>query len=176
MHAAPRTLREYALLADGERGVVVGPHGDYAWMCFPRWDSPAVFSSLLGGAGAYEITPRSRHVWGGHYDEPGLIWRSRWVCDDRSIIECREALALPAHPLRAVLLRRILAIDGVARVSVALDLRGGYGRTAVEGLRRDDDGSWCAELAGTRVRWSGAEAAREQDGVLRFDLDVPAGE
>ena len=38
---APHVLREYALLADGERGIVVGPRGDFAWMCFPRWDSPA---------------------------------------------------------------------------------------------------------------------------------------
>lgn len=43
-------LRQYALIADGERGVVVGPHGDFCWMRLPRWDSPAVFSSLLGGA------------------------------------------------------------------------------------------------------------------------------
>ena len=37
--AAPHVLREYALLADGERGVLVGPRGDFVWMCFPRWDA-----------------------------------------------------------------------------------------------------------------------------------------
>ena len=51
--SAPHVLREYALLADGERGILVGPRGDFAWMCFPRWDSDAVFSSLIGGSGAY---------------------------------------------------------------------------------------------------------------------------
>jgi hypothetical protein len=49
--AAPHVLREYALLADGERGVVVGPRGDFAWLCFPRWDDDALFCSLLGGGG-----------------------------------------------------------------------------------------------------------------------------
>jgi hypothetical protein len=34
--APPHVLREYALLADGERGIVVGPRGECAWMCFPR--------------------------------------------------------------------------------------------------------------------------------------------
>jgi hypothetical protein len=48
----PAVLREYALLADGERGVLVGPQGDFAFMCFPRWDSPAIFSSLIGGGGS----------------------------------------------------------------------------------------------------------------------------
>jgi hypothetical protein len=34
--------REYALLADGERGAIVGPRGDIVWMCsahrmIPPW-------------------------------------------------------------------------------------------------------------------------------------------
>ena len=45
----PQVLRQYAVIADGERGIVVGPRGDFCWMCLPRWDSAAVFSSLLGG-------------------------------------------------------------------------------------------------------------------------------
>ena len=43
---APHVLREYALIADGERGALVGPRGDIAWMCVPRWDGDAVFSAL----------------------------------------------------------------------------------------------------------------------------------
>ena len=45
----PRVLREYALLADGERGILIGPQGDCVWMCAPRWDSDAVLSTLIGG-------------------------------------------------------------------------------------------------------------------------------
>ena len=29
---APHVLREYALIADGERGILVGPKGDFVWM------------------------------------------------------------------------------------------------------------------------------------------------
>lgn len=67
----PQGLRQYALIADGERGIVVGPRGDFCWMCLPRWDSPAVFGSLLGGAGVYAVTPELRYVWGGSYEERG---------------------------------------------------------------------------------------------------------
>ncbi|MGH3554405.1 MAG: trehalase-like domain-containing protein, partial [Mycobacterium sp.] len=71
-------LREYALLADGERGVLVGPRGDFVWMCVPHWDSEAAFSALLGGPGAYAVTPSdARFVWGGQYERRSLIWRSR---------------------------------------------------------------------------------------------------
>jgi hypothetical protein len=47
----PHVLRDYALLADGRRGILVGPGGDFAWMCFPSWDSEAIFASLIGGRG-----------------------------------------------------------------------------------------------------------------------------
>ena len=52
MAPIPRVLPQYALLADGEPGILVGPRGDYCWMCLPHWHSGAVFNSLPGGAGA----------------------------------------------------------------------------------------------------------------------------
>ncbi len=107
----PRVLREYALVADGERGALIGPDDSIVWLCVPRWDSPPVFSGLLGGGpGQYTVTPADPwHVWGGYYENGTLIWRSRWAGDWRT--ECREALAMPADPHRAVLLRRIEAVE-----------------------------------------------------------------
>ena len=107
----PHVLRDYALLADGERGALVGPRGDIAWMCAPHWDSGAVFSSMIGGSGFYAITPDERFTWGGYYEEGSLIWRSRWITTG-GIAECREALAYPGDARIAVLLRRIEAADG----------------------------------------------------------------
>ncbi len=157
----PHVLREYALLADGERGVLVGPCGDFAWMCFPRWDSPAVFSSLIGGAGGYTITPQQRCVWGGYYEPGSLIWRSRWATDD-SMIECREALALPSDPGRAVILRRVIARKGTARVEVVLNPRSDFGENPIHRLTKRDDGAWTAMLGDTRIRWTGGQDASPQ--------------
>jgi hypothetical protein len=42
----PHVLREYSLIADGERGALIGPDGAISWLCAPRWDSPAIFSGL----------------------------------------------------------------------------------------------------------------------------------
>ncbi len=119
-------LRDYALLADGERGVVVGPRGEHAWMCAPAWDSDAVFGALIGGPGCYAVTPvETPFVWGGHYEEGTLIWRNRWVTGSQ-IIECREALALLlADPHTAVVLRRVEAMDGPTRAHAILDPRAG---------------------------------------------------
>ena len=131
MTSTPRShvLREYALVADGQRGALIGPDGTIDWLCAPRWDSPAVFSGLLGGQGRYAVTPSDpRNVWGGYYEAGSLIWRSRWT-GHSARTECREALALPADPHRVVILRRIEAADGPARVDVLLDVRGGFGRS-----------------------------------------------
>jgi alpha,alpha-trehalase len=171
---SPRVLREYALVADGERGALIGPDGSVAWLCTPRWDSPAVFSGLLGGAGRYTVTPADPwHVWGGYYENGTLIWRSRWVSGSR--IECREALAMPADPRRVAMLRRIVAVDGPAKVNVTLDLRAGYGRERMTGLARHGD-IWTGRSGSARFRWSGARRARLVDGQLRMTVELAEGE
>jgi alpha,alpha-trehalase len=170
---APRVLREYALVADGERGALIGPDGSVAWLCAPRWDSPAVFSGLLGGAGRYTVTPADPwHVWGGYYEDGTLIWRSRWVGAWRT--ECREALVMPADPRRAVLLRRIAAVDGPAKVSVTLDLRAGYGRERMTDLARHGD-VWTGRSGPAWFRWSGAGRARPADGRLGMTVELAEG-
>lgn len=171
----PQVLREYALLADGERGVIIGPRGECAWMCIPRWDSDAVFSNLIGGEGVYAVTPEeSRFVWGGSYEEGSLIWHSRWVSTG-AIIECREALAFPGNPDAAVLLRRVTAVEGSARVRVVLDVRPGFGRHTMRDLHCDC-GIWSAHEGKLHMRWAGGETATvDADGSLVAHLDLKEG-
>ncbi len=169
----PHVLRDYAVLADGYRGAVVGPRGDVAWLCVPRWDSAAVLSALIGGPGTYAVTPADRFVWGGYYEPGSMIWRSRWMTNTGAI-ECREALAYPGEPKRTVLLRRILAHTQPAVVDVMLDLAPDFGRAKSEVFERDDAGRWMLRVGELRARWSGAADAREHGGCLRLRLEVPA--
>jgi GH15 family glucan-1,4-alpha-glucosidase len=175
--SAPHVLQDYALLADGERGALVSPRGDISWCCAPGWDSPSVFTSLIGGTGAYGVTPMARFVWGGYYEPGTLIWRSRWVTDE-GIIECREALAFPGEPGRVVLLRRIMASKGQARVRVLLEARGGYGSDPFSDIRREN-GIWLARSGSLQMRWQGASTARPSPRRthrhLGMELTVPEG-
>lgn len=170
----PQVLREYALIADGERGALIGPRGEVAWMCAPYWDSDAVFSALIGGGGSYLVAPdEHRFVWGGHYEEGSLIWRSRWV-GGSGAIECREALSLPGDRNTAVLLRRVIAREGPARVRVVLDPRAGFGQQPLREIECDD-GCWTGRCGPLRLRWSGAPHARERDGRLECVLELAEG-
>jgi hypothetical protein len=171
----PHVLREYALLADGERGILVGPRGDFVWMCFPRWDGDAVFASLIGGQGSYAVTPRGRFVWGGSYEPGGLIWRNRWVTERNSIVESREALALPASGDRAIVLRRVIAVRGRAHVDVVLDARGEFGRRSLRRPRRNDAGHWTGRIGEVHLSWAGGAEADADRGSLRLELDLEEG-
>jgi alpha,alpha-trehalase len=168
-------LSEYALLADGERGILVGPRGDFTWMCAPRWDSDAVFSALIGGAGVYAVTPAEpSFVWGGYYEPATLIWRSRWVTTAQ-VIECREALSMPGDPHTAVALRRALAIDGDTQVRVFFDPRAGFGRHRPSQVSRRN-GVWTARCGPLYLRWSGVPAtARRRGDGLHAMITVPDG-
>lgn len=172
---APHVLREYALIADGERGALIGPHGDMVWLCVPRWDSAPVFASLIGGGGGYAVTPEARFVWGGCYEPGSLIWRSRWVTDEGAV-ECREALAFPGDPHRAVVMRQILARDGPARVTAVLDPSGQeFSAGTLRDLRQDEGGSWTGRLGHLYLRWSGAPRARPDrpHGAPRLAAAIP---
>ncbi len=172
----PEVLRQYALLADGERGALVGPRGEIVWMCVPRWDSDAVFTSLIGGAGQYAVTPTGRFVWGGYYEDRSMIWRSRWVTET-GIVECREALKFPGDARHAVLLRRIHAVDCATSVTVSFEPRAGYGHRELTDLHRHH-GVWTGRSGGLNVRWSGGGDARPSRGshALHTVLHLDAGQ
>ncbi|MDQ2846308.1 MAG: glycoside hydrolase family 15 protein [Actinomycetota bacterium] len=172
----PRVLREYALLADGERGAIVGPRGDIVWMCAPRWDSDAIFTSLIGGQGAYTVAPTGRYVWGGYYEEGSMIWRSHWVTED-GIVECREALAFPGDADHLVLLRRIHAVERATSVDIVFEPRAGYGSEPLDDLHRHD-GVWTGRSGRLNVRWTGGGDARpgRHRQALHTVLQLDAGE
>ena len=147
-------------------------------MCAPRWDSPSIFSTLIGGLGTYAVTPTSRFVWGGYYEPGSLIWRSRWVTDD-GIVESREALAFPGDPSRAVLLRRIVATEGDAKVRIHLEARADYGHDPFSRLDLQN-GVWAARSGTSHLRWQGADEARPSAGRnrrhLSMELAIAAGQ
>lgn len=176
----PHVLREYALLADGRRGALVGPYGDICWMCAPGWESDALFSALIGGVGSYRVMPAGRFVWGGNYETGTLIWRSTWVTENGTTV-CREALAYPGDRHRAVVLRRIEPVPAPLMFQVRLHAAAGFGQCRLDTLRRVDDAVWTAHTGALHLRISGAPELRagrdgEPDAVLAAEIRLAAGE
>ncbi|MEV5597468.1 glycoside hydrolase family 15 protein [Streptomyces sp. NPDC052496] len=171
----PAVLRDYAFLGDGERGAVVGPQGEVVWLCAPRWHDDAVFAALVGGPGHYTVRPQNAwRVRGGHYEDGTLIHVSRWVTDE-AVIECREALALPGARDALVLLRRVRAVRGDARVHLVLDPRPGFGAEVMTEERGTAD-SRTAEGGGLHLWFGGAAVRRGPGGGWQGAFTVPEGE
>src|SRR6516162_9469370 len=53
-------IEDYALIGDCKSAALVGCDGSIDWLCWPRFDSPACFASLLGNSenGRWLIRPR----------------------------------------------------------------------------------------------------------------------
>lgn len=171
----PHVLRDYSFLADGYRGAVIGPHGNVAWLCAPRWDSEPVFAGLVGGSGSYVVIPAEPHVWGGYYEPGSLIWRARWTTTSTRV-ECREALAAPSDPHCLVLLRRVEAVERAVEFEIGLQPAEGFSTRAMD-LTRDESGAWLARSGDLRVRWTGAPHARaDRAGVVRQRVRLEPGQ
>jgi alpha,alpha-trehalase len=169
----PHVLREYALVGDGERGAVVGPHGDIAWLCVPHWHDDPVFAALIGGTSHYTVRPDPPCVWGGAYEDDTMIWRSRWVTND-GFVTSRDALAYPADLRRAVLLRTVEALEAPAAVDVVLRPGARFDHASMSDVQRHD-GVWTARAGAFALRWSGAARARVRDRgrELHLRLQLP---
>lgn len=173
--AAPSVLREHAFIGDGDRGALVGPHGQVGWLCVPRWDDEPVFAESMGGYGTYDVAPADPwHVWGGSYHPGTLVWRSRWVTST-SIIECDEALAYPADPDVVVVLRRIRAVAGEASVTIRLRVGSGFAEPRQQHAA-ETDGTWQGRSDDVEFRWHGGGAARvAPDGTLEASVHLVEG-
>src|SRR5581483_2099040 len=75
-----------------------------------------------------------------------------------------------------VLLRRVRALDGPARLVVTLNPRADYDRRALRDAHRRH-GVWTARVGDLYLRWTGAEQARPRENgeTLRFELDLDEG-
>ncbi len=173
----PHTLREYAMVADGERGAIVGPRGDIVWMCFPALGLPA---ALL------RTHRRWRHLRGESDGAPRVGWLLRAAQPDLAqplgdcdaIVECRHALALPARAGRATILARHVH-RGSCRLVAVLKPLSDDGRHGMQGLRARRRGRLARSVGDLFVSWHGADEARVvRDGrhhALHLDLPLAEG-
>ena len=170
-------IRDFAFLADGERGALVDPQGEIQWLCFPGWADEPVFGSLFGLPGSYTVRPGGRYTWGGYYEEGTLIWRSRWTLDSGAIVESRETLSFPGDRRQALILRRIVGVQGRARIHAVLTLASGWAPTAtIPPAGVIAPGTWRWRQAGCHARWTCGEGARPAEGGVGLDFDIQEGE
>ncbi|WP_180927843.1 glycoside hydrolase family 15 protein [Streptomyces sp. AJS327] len=178
-HVAGR-IEDYALIGDMQTAALIGRDGSADWLCLPRFDSHAVFASLLGTEehGFWRLGPA--HAAGGEpppadrrrYRGDSLILESEWDTPRGSV---RVIDFMPPRGTHAPQLVRIVeGVSGRVPMRSALRMRFSYG-WVVPWVHRVDHRT--AAVAGPDSVWLDSDVETYgQDLTTYSDFTVKAGD
>ncbi|MDO5753935.1 glycoside hydrolase family 15 protein [Arthrobacter sp.] len=136
-------IEDYALLSDLHTGALVGRDGSIDWLCFPRFDSHAVFSALLGTTdnGRWLMAPSHPEaaVEKRNYLGRTFVLETLWTTPEGT---ARVTDFMPIGDRRASIVRRIDGVSGSVEFNQEITFRPGYGKI-VPWIRRveEEDGT-----------------------------------
>ena len=158
----PLDIEDYALIGDCTTAALVGHNGSIDWLCWPRFDSGAVFAALLGTSehGRWRISPAGPTVRTSRtYHDDTLILETVFDTADGSV-----ALMdfMPMGQGNSSVIRLVKGRRGKVAMQMHLVLRFDYGVT-VPWVTQLEDGSGVTAIAGKPggAAFSGAVAGRE---------------
>ena len=131
-------IEDYALIGDTQTAALVGIDGSIDWLCAPRFDSGAVFASILGTPdhGRWQITPA-----GGiqrverEYHGDTLVLETTFHTDD-GVVRIVDLM-----PIRTKAVELVRIVEGVSgRVPMHMDLRVRFDYGSIVPWVRQDDG------------------------------------
>jgi GH15 family glucan-1,4-alpha-glucosidase len=139
-------IADYALLADCNSAGLVGRNGSIDWLCYPRYDSDALFARILDSdAGHWSIRPRGEFRTERRYLPGTLVLETTFTTDSGSV-RVLDAMAFAEgqrhHDLGLdaphELLRLVEGVAGTVELEMELAPRPEYG--LVRPLFRQLDG------------------------------------
>jgi len=124
-------IEDYGLIGNARTAALVGRDGSIDWLCLPRFDSPACFAALLGGA-------ENGHWTVASADPAARI--SRRYLDGTAVLETRfetatgtvtvtDLMPEPPDDQQIDLVRLVRGEQGSVRMRTELRFRFDYGRT-----------------------------------------------
>ena len=131
-------IEDYGLIGDLQTAALLGRDGSIDWCCFPRFDSGACFSALLGGpdAGRWVLSPSEPfRVISRRYRHDTLILESVMETDSGSV---RSIDFMPPRGEEPDIVRIVEGLSGSVAMKTELTMRFDYGNI-VPWVRRIDD-------------------------------------
>lgn len=141
-------IEDYALLADLHTGPLVSRDGSIDWLCFPRFDSDAVFTALLGTAddGRWKLSVVDGEVEARAYRGLSFVLETTWRSPSGTAVVTDF---LPPSSDHADLVRHVRCTSGTVTVEHDLLLRFEYGsRTPWTRTVEADGGAILVSVAG----------------------------
>jgi GH15 family glucan-1,4-alpha-glucosidase len=131
-------IEDYALLGDTQTAALVGRNGSIDWLCLPRFDSPAMFASLLGTAdhGCWRLAPVGPSTTTRRYRPGTLVLETDHDTPGGTV---RVVDCMPIRGRAPDVVRVVEGLTGRVRMRMELVIRFDYG-SAVPWVRRVDGG------------------------------------
>ena len=119
-------IGDYAFIGDLRTAALISPDGSVDWLCLPRFDSPSVFSKLLGTRdhGRWRIGVVDGELEERAYVGDSFVLRSRWRTPDG---RAESVDFMPVDGERSDLVRRVRCTEGTVEVDHELCIRFSYG-------------------------------------------------
>ncbi|POA83851.1 glycoside hydrolase family 15 protein [Pseudomonas protegens] len=146
---AQRPIDAHGIIGDMRSAALVDDQGSIDFFCWPEFDSPSIFCSLLDSpaAGIFELAPvladaRRQQI----YLPDSNVLQTRWLGTE-AVVEVTDLLTIDDDPEQLpLLIRRVRVVSGQATLRLHCAPRLDYGRAAT-GARQEGD-SVCFEAPG----------------------------
>jgi len=175
-------IGEYALLSNCRCAALVSRAGSVDWLCFPRFDAPAVFARLLDpAAGHFSIRPAGDFSAGRAYADQTMVLETTFVTAGGTAV-LTDAMAVGhnerRHDLGAgspgVLLRQLACTDGEVEVEVSYAPRPEFG--LIHPILEEVPGGLAARGGAGRLLLSGPPGFRADGATATARLHLSAGQ
>jgi GH15 family glucan-1,4-alpha-glucosidase len=175
-------IGDYALLSDCRSAALVSRGGSVDWLCFPRFDSPAVFGRLLDpAAGHFSIAPAGDFTVSRAYLDQAMVLETTFSTATGTAV-LTDAMAVGrnerGHELGAgspgVLLRQLACTRGELDVVVSYAPRPEYG--LIHPILEPVPGGLAARGGASRLLLSGPAGFEVDGATATARLHLSAGQ
>ena len=167
-------IEDYALISDRLSAGLVARDGSIDWLCFPRFDSDAVFAALLGTRenGHWRLAPREGDACTERrYRDGTMILESTWRTEHGTV---RVLDFMPERGEAPDVVRIVEGLDGRVDMRSEVRLRFGYG-DVVPWVRHVD--GMLAAIAGPDSVWLASDVPHHgRDFASEAEFTVTTGQ
>ena len=124
-----RPIEDYALIGSTYSAALVHRHGDMEWLCLPRFDSAAMFASLLGDEhnGGWKLGTRQRAARVTRRYLPGTMVLETTLHTPTGVATVTDFMPQPAHEGTNEVVRIVRGVRGTVDLHTEIRIRFNYG-------------------------------------------------